>query len=695
MRQRIIDIRKNAGPGIQRCHNVKRTSYSDDNENRVTMISIIVFMVMVSIWCRSGSSSYHNSATYDDDDVTLTMPYNYNNIRMTMNQMIEVTLWILSSSYMMRLCGGGCYNGAGTATTTATGFYLVSAFAPVPVVVSSKKSTSTTTTSSNSDTNINIGSNIPFVPNHRSRMRMFDRQTKNMKDVKKSFLSLSSSSSAETEDDTILSERLYEPKTKAAFDTYLHNYRRSIDDRTYETYWSEKAYEYLDWDTKFHSVLHGTLSAGDVTWFAGGKLNLCYNAIDRHVYHHPTNGNKVAMLWEGDEPTQQRSITYNQLLHKVSQIANALLSQGVQKGDVVTIYMPMIPELPMTMLACARIGAIHSVVFAGFSSEALSQRIIASSSKFLITSDIGKRGGKTIPIYDIVQQARQLHNTESILQKVMIWQHNLYGKSELASTSTTIAITSSKDIVMDDLVYRQRPYCQPVSMDAEDNLFILYTSGSTGQPKGVVHTTGGYGLWAAFTTRQTFDLQSDDDIFACVADCGWITGHTYVVYGPLLNGGTTFLFESTPLYPTPGRYWDMIERHGITQFYTAPTAIRSLMRYGNDIPKQYNLSSLKILGSVGEPINPEAWRWYYECIGKEQCTIVDTYWQTETGGHIITNLPGITPMKPGSCTLPMYGIDPVLVDPVTGKVLEQTFNEETGEYNEMKGVRERRKSGCF
>ena len=320
----------------------------------------------------------------------------------------------------------------------------------------------------------------------------------------------------------------------------------------------------------------------------------------------------------------------------------------------------------MTMLACARIGAVHSVVFAGFSAEALAQRVSAAASKFLVTADQGVRGGKTIPLKQIVNEARSKENAEDYVQKVLVWER-FYdnGDDNVNNQDEAPYDMLPKDVRMDPLVAKQRPYCPAVTMDSEDNLFILYTSGSTGKPKGLVHTTAGYALYAAFTTKATFDL-APGDIFACVADCGWITGHSYVVYGPLLNGGTTFLFESTPLYPDGGRYWDMIERHQINQFYTAPTAIRSLMRFGNEIPTKYDLSSLKILGSVGEPINAAAWDWYYQHVGRKQCTIVDTYWQTETGGHVMTNLPGVTPMKKGSCTLPFYGQEPVLLDPMTG-----------------------------
>ena len=452
---------------------------------------------------------------------------------------------------------------------------------------------------------------------------------------------------------------LHNTKMDLALDHYKIQHKESIENPT--AFWSQKATQYLTWFHPFDAsaIMLGGFEHGDVTWFAGGKLNLCYNAIDRHI---PTKGNQTALIFEGDEPTNVRNFTYSELLRETCQIANALKTQGVQKGDVVTIYMPMTPQLATTMLACARIGAVHSVVFAGFSSEALAQRISAAQCAYIVTADKGHRGGKMIPIKDIVNDAITKLDCEELVKKVMVFEHD--PDCEFAPYAM-----HPKDVRMNKLVREQRPYCVPETMDAEDNLFILYTSGSTGLPKGLVHTTGGYGLYAAFTTETTFDLQPGD-IFACVADCGWITGHTYVVYGPLLNGGTTFIFESTPLYPDPGRYWAMIQRHKINIFYTAPTAIRLLMRYGDEYPKQYDLSSLKVLGTVGEPINPEAWRWYFEEVGNSTCSVVDTYWQTETGGHIITNIPGVTPMKPGSCTLPMYGIDTVVLNPVDGHVME-------------------------
>ena len=409
--------------------------------------------------------------------------------------------------------------------------------------------------------------------------------------------------------------KILPPKGDLSLEQYKVMHKRSIEDP--KTFWAGKATEHLDWFVPFTSTLQGSFEHGDVRWFTGGKLNVSYNALDRHV-EKPYYANDYALIWEGDEPNMVRKITYPEMLRKVCQIANALKRLGVQKGEIVTIYMPMIPEIAMTMLACARIGAVHSVVFAGFSAEALGQRISAAQSKFVITADVGKRGGKTIQLKNIVDDALTKLDCDKIVQKVLVFERFYEG-----AESAVPYEMKPRDVRMDPLVAVQRPYCPPEQLDAEDNFFILYTSGSTGKPKGLLHTTGGYALYATMTTKLTFNL-SPGDLFACVADCGWITGHTYVVYGPLLNGSTTFMFESTPVYPDEGRYWDMVQRHKITQFYTAPTAIRLLMRYGDEAVNKYDLSSLKILGTVGEPINPEAWRWYYEVVGKGQCTVVDT-----------------------------------------------------------------------
>jgi len=461
-------------------------------------------------------------------------------------------------------------------------------------------------------------------------------------------------------------EPVYAAKTISGFDSYKKIHAESIRDPA--KYWGDLARTELDWMKPFDDdrVLEGDLTNGDVRWFSGGKLNAAYNALDRH------NPDDLAIIWEGDEPDDIRKITFGEMLGKVSQIANALKTKGVKKGDIVTIYMPMIPELAMTMLACARIGAVHSVVFAGFSAEALASRVKAANCATIVTGDYGLRGGKKIDLKKIVDNAVELIDNKDLVKNVLVWERGFEEGLTTVEDEVNYEM-KEKDVRMDVLVANQRPFCAPEAMDAEDTLFILYTSGSTGQPKGLVHTTGGYSLYAAQTIKNTFDL-APNDIFACVADCGWITGHTYVVYGPLFNGCTSFMFESTPVYPDEGRYWDMVERHKITQFYTAPTAIRLLMKYGVKATEKYDLSSLKVLGSVGEPINPEAWRWYYEHVGKSKCTVVDTYWQTETGGHIITNLPGITPMKPGSCTLPCYGIDTVVLDPTNGNIVEPDEN---------------------
>lgn len=429
-------------------------------------------------------------------------------------------------------------------------------------------------------------------------------------------------------------------------------------------YWSALADTKLSWFAPYATVQSGSFEDGSVAWFLNGKINACYNAVDRHLLPSGPCGSSraddVAIIWEGDEPTDVRRITFRDLHSKVCRIASGLKEEGVRKGDVVTIYMPMIPELAMTMLACARIGAVHSVIFAGFSADAIADRIESSRSRFVVTADGGKRGGRNLALKKICDAALARKSCDDIVEKLFVFSHH---------GGSGVTVNPGRDVAFDELIERQRPYCPCEWMDSEDPLFILYTSGSTGKPKGLVHTTAGYCLFAMHTTATSFDLKQSD-VYACVADAGWITGHTYIVYGPLLNGLSTFMFESTPMYPDNGRYWDMVQRHKLTVFYTAPTAIRSLMRFGDEPPKKYDLSSLRILGTVGEPINPEAWRWYYEIIGNAKCAVVDTYWQTETGGHVVTNLPGITPMKPGSCTLPFYGIDTVVLDAATGKEVE-------------------------
>ncbi|TMW64300.1 hypothetical protein Poli38472_012922 [Pythium oligandrum] len=428
-------------------------------------------------------------------------------------------------------------------------------------------------------------------------------------------------------------------------------YKQSIEDP--ENFWAERARENLSWFRDFDQTLSGTLSQGDIAWFLNGKLNISYNCIDRHI---PKNGDKVAIIWESDEPGQGKKITYKELLAEVSRIANTMKAAGVKKGDTVAIYLPMIPELAYTMLACTRIGAIHSVVFAGFSSDSLRDRIADARSQWIFTSDEGKRGGRTLPLKEIVDHA--VHGLDFV-KKVFVFKR---------TNNILVTLNKHMDVDMSVELPKHRPYCPPEWMDSEDLMFILYTSGSTGTPKGVAHSTAGYLLYAMLTTKYTFDLH-DDDIHACVADCGWITGHSYIIYGPLANGATTLMFESTPVYPDPGRYWELVERYKITTFYTAPTAIRALMAHDDEYVKKYDRSSLRILGSVGEPINPEAWRWYYNVVGDGKCYIADTYWQTETGGHVGVGLPGATPMKPGSCTKPFFGIDFVITDD-KGNIIE-------------------------
>lgn len=429
-----------------------------------------------------------------------------------------------------------------------------------------------------------------------------------------------------------------------SFEQYHKLYQESITNNN--SFWEKKAKEFLHWQHEFQLVSDCDFSEGLVSWFLGGKLNACENCVDRHV---KDKGDNVALIWEQDEPGHEKKITYKQLQREVSRLANVLRHNGIRKGDRVAIYMPMIPEAVYSMLACARIGAVHSVVFAGFSAESLRDRINDAKCKAVITADEGLRGKKIIPLKRMVDEA---------IMACPSVEHVFIAKR----TGNKVPFYPPRDIWMAEAMEAERPYCPIEHMDAEDTLFLLYTSGSTGKPKGVAHTTAGYLLYAAMTHKYVFDYQ-DNEIFACVADIGWVTGHSYVVYGPLLNGATTVLFESVPNYPDAGRYWEMVERLKINQFYTAPTAIRAIQREGDSWVKKYDRSSLRILGSVGEPINPETWRWYYDIVGEKRCSIVDTYWQTETGGIMITPLPSVTPAKPGSATFPFFGIEPVLLTP--------------------------------
>jgi acetyl-CoA synthetase len=425
--------------------------------------------------------------------------------------------------------------------------------------------------------------------------------------------------------------------------TYQQEYEKSIKDP--DAFWKHQAESRIQWIKPFQRVREYDLTLGHTAWFTGGQLNVSANCIDRHL---PDKAHKTAILWEGDTPEETKFITYQELQYQVCRLANLLKAQGVRKGDRVAIYLPMIPEAAVAMLACARIGAVHTVVFAGFSAEALRDRIIDAQAVMVITADEGLRGGKRIPLKRTVDEAVIACPTiKSILM--------------VRRTGAKVPFYPNRDIDMLEAMADQRPYCPAEPMDSEDFLFLLYTSGSTGKPKGIAHTTGGYLVYTSYTHERVFDLK-EDDIYACVADVGWITGHSYVVYGPLVNGATTVMFESTPLYPKPNRYWDMVDRHKITQFYTAPTALRAVAREGNSWLEGHDLSSLRILGTVGEPINPDTWNWYFNKVGKGKCPIVDTWWQTETGGIMISPLPGITPMKPGSATLPLPGIDPVLID---------------------------------
>tara|TARA_B100000965_G_scaffold234259_1_gene196206 strand:- start:5074 stop:7011 length:1938 start_codon:yes stop_codon:yes gene_type:complete len=427
-------------------------------------------------------------------------------------------------------------------------------------------------------------------------------------------------------------------------------YKMSIDDP--ENFWSSQAEEYLDWNTKWTQVKEANLTKGDISWFKGGKLNVSANCIDRHLAE---NGNKVAFIWEGDDPKDSKKITYKELHHEVCKFSNVLKLRGVSKGDRVCIYMPMIPEATYAMLACARIGAIHSVVFGGFSPESLKDRVLDSDCQTVITADEGLRGGKKVPLKGNVDEAMKgCPNVHTVLV--------------VTRTGSDISWNESRDVRYEEVSKEVSSECEPEIMDSEDPLFILYTSGSTGKPKGVLHTTGGYLLQAAISHRLVFDYK-DNEVYWCTADVGWVTGHSYIVYGPLANCATSVIFEGIPTYPTSSRFWEVIDKHKVNIFYTAPTALRALMAQGDDFVRSSSRDSLRILGTVGEPINPEAWEWYFKVVGNSSCPIVDTWWQTETGAMMITPIAGFTPMKPGSATKPFLGIEPALLDE-NGKEIE-------------------------
>lgn len=427
---------------------------------------------------------------------------------------------------------------------------------------------------------------------------------------------------------------------------YAARYQQSITSP--ETFWAEQA-QRLDWITPFTTVKNTSFEPGnvDIRWFEDGQLNVSANCLDRHL---EKRADQAAIIWEGDSPNESETITYKDLHQRVCRLANAMLALGIERGDVVTLYMPMIPEAAVAMLACTRIGAVHSIVFGGFSPEALAGRIKDCASKLVITADQGLRGGKPIPMKSNVDLALDLPGSETIKNVVVVKR-----------TGGDVAWNAARDVDYATITDQASADSTPATMNAEDPLFILYTSGSTGTPKGVLHTTGGYLLYAAYTHEQVFDYR-EGEVYWCTADVGWITGHTYTVYGPLCNGGTTVMFEGVPTYPDIGRCWEIVDKHQVNIFFTAPTAIRLYMREGEAPVKRSSRESLRLIGTVGEPINPEVWRWYYDVVGDNRCPIVDTWWQTETGGAMISPLPGATAMKPGSATRPFFGVQPALVD---------------------------------
>jgi len=435
-----------------------------------------------------------------------------------------------------------------------------------------------------------------------------------------------------------------------SLDQYRALYDRSISNS--DGFWAEQA-ERITWFKKWDKVSKWDFNTAKIEWFIGGKLNASVNCLDRHLTG--PRRNKAALVWEGDSPEESRTLTYADVHRETCKFANALRKLGVKKGDRVTIYLPMVPELPIAMLACARIGAIHSVVFGGFSAESLKNRILDCKSDIVITADGGYRGGRIVPLKQTTDEA--LKECPDVRTVVV-----------LKRTGKDVGFVAGRDKWWHDVVRGLPLECEPEQMDAEDPLFILYTSGSTGKPKGVLHTTGGYMVFGSLTHELVFDIR-DEDTYWCTADCGWVTGHTYVVYGPLSNGATSLMFEGVPQYPDWGRFWDIVDKYGVSILYTAPTAIRAIAREGEAPVKARSRKSLRLLGTVGEPINPEVWLWYYNVVGDGRCPVVDTWWQTETGGILITPLPGATPMKPGSATLPFFGVEPTVVDD-QGKVLE-------------------------
>lgn len=424
---------------------------------------------------------------------------------------------------------------------------------------------------------------------------------------------------------------------------YAELYAQSVEQP--EQFWAAQAEQFLSWDKRWDSVVESDMHKGEATWFGGAKLNVATNCIDRHL---PERADQVALIWEGDDPNDDKKITYAELHEQVSRLGNVLRERGVKKGDRVCIYMPMIPEAAYAMLACARVGAVHSIVFGGFSPDALKDRILDSDCRVLITADEGVRGGKAVAL-------------KANADKALAECPNLHTCLVVERTGGDVAWDDARDVWYHQATAAVSSDCPAELMDAEDPLFILYTSGSTGKPKGVLHSTAGYLLMTAMTHKYVFDYK-DGDIYWCTADVGWVTGHSYIVYGPLCNGATSLMFEGVPTYPDASRFWQVVDKHQVNQFYTAPTAIRSLMAAGDAMVNSTSRSSLKLLGTVGEPINPEAWEWYYKVVGDSRCPIVDTWWQTETGAHMLTPLPGATALKPGSATRPFFGVQPVLLD---------------------------------